>query len=266
MPVDIAGIKILIVDDEKEACINLRNMLVDYVDPAIQIAGIAHNTAEAEKLIARIDPDAVFLDIEMPKENAFAFLSRIAPFRFEVIFVTAYDEYAVKAFKLNAVDYILKPISISELQQAVGRLKEKLHVKRFLHQGQALGQMADAIQNKTRQHRITLKDNNNIEVVEFKDICFVEAQGSYSRIVFLKNGESKEITMSSLISEYEDLLPIEMFYRAHRSYLINCSQVKKIIKDEAYFVVLSNELTLPVSRRRYIPLLDFLKTNEYYAE
>src|ERR1700689_5825299 len=125
MPSDNALLNVLIVDDEMEACDNLKNILMEYVDKEINIAGIANNTREAEAQINNFLPDAVFLDIEMPNENAFHFLSRISPFGFEVIFVTAYDEYAIKAFKLNAVDYILKPISIAELTAAVQKLKEK---------------------------------------------------------------------------------------------------------------------------------------------
>src|ERR1700740_2529996 len=122
MPADHLSLNVLIVDDEMEACANLQHILSEYVDKEINIVGIANNTREAEAAIAKAAPAAVFLDIEMPNENAFHFLERIAPFNFEVIFVTAYDEYAVKAFKLNAVDYILKPISINELNQAVQRL------------------------------------------------------------------------------------------------------------------------------------------------
>src|SRR5579872_4566369 len=98
MPLNKATINVLIVDDEKEACVNLENILKDYVDEGINIVGLAHNAKEAERQINEFAPDAVFLDIEMPNENAFHFLERISPVNFEVIFVTAYDEYAIRAF------------------------------------------------------------------------------------------------------------------------------------------------------------------------
>src|SRR5690242_15259365 len=126
MPANSKSLQVLIVDDEKKACTNLKNILLEFVDPGIVIAGIANSTAEAESLIADTTPDAIFLDIEMPTENAFHFLDRISPVNFEVIFVTAYEEYAVRAFRLNAVDYILKPISIAELKKAVQRLKDRI--------------------------------------------------------------------------------------------------------------------------------------------
>src|SRR5579872_2150289 len=122
MPLKPKPLKVLIVDDERKACINLRNLLLTYVDKDINIAGIASDTHDAYTQIIKHTPDAVFLDIEMPNENAFHFLERIGPVDFEVVFVTAFDEYAVRAFKLNALDYILKPISVSELRNAHAKL------------------------------------------------------------------------------------------------------------------------------------------------
>ncbi len=132
MPLYSKQIQILIVDDEKKACANLRNILLEFVDPGLQIVGEANSTMEAEQLIAIHKPDAIFLDIEMPNENAFHFLERIAPFDFEVIFVTAYEEYAIRAFRLNAIDYILKPISIKDLSTAVQKLKDRIRHKRII--------------------------------------------------------------------------------------------------------------------------------------
>jgi two-component system, LytTR family, response regulator len=258
------NIKILIVDDELEACRNLQNMLVEYVDTGLEICGTAHSAKEAETKIKTYLPDALFLDIEMPNENAFSFLNRIAPFNFDVVFVTAYDEYAVRAFKLNAIDYILKPISIQELGNAVRKLKERRQLKKILSTDLiSFSEFSDQVANKTKQCKITLRDNNNIEVLDFKDIYFIEAQGSYSRIVFCKNNATREIMMSTSIAEYEEILPEDMFFRIHRSYLINCLQVNKITKDESNLIILKNDQTLPVSRRRFSLLLEFLKNNEY---
>ena len=264
MPVNQSRLNVLIVDDEKEACANLKNMLIEYVDPEINIAGIAYNTKDAEVQINKVNPDAVFLDIEMPNEKAFHFLNRISPFNFEVIFVTAYDEYAIKAFKLNAVDYILKPISINELANAVKKLKEKIYYKKIVANGDnSLAEILKQINGKVKPQKLTIKDNNNVDVIDFRDICFIEAQGSYSRIVFIKDAEVKEVTMSTSIAEYEELLPSDSFYRIHKSYLINCQHVKKILKDDSNYIVIRDEFTLPVSWRRYALFLEFLKNNQY---
>ena len=257
------NIKALIVDDENKACINLRSLLLEYVDPDLNIAGIANSTREAEELVEKHKPDVLFLDIEMPNENAFAFLERISPVAFEVIFVTAYDEHALKAFKLNAIDYILKPISIPELRNAYLRLKEKLGFKKlYAEQQLSYQELSAQVINKSRNHKITLRDSSSIEVVDFSDIIFVEAQSSYSRILFIKNGQGREMLLSNPLSEYEELLPDNMFYRIHRSYLINCSQIKKISADNGGQVTMKNGQLIPVSRRRYASLITFLENND----
>jgi two-component system LytT family response regulator len=184
-----------------------------------------------------------------------------------VVFVTAYDEYAIKAFKLNAVDYILKPISITELKEAVYKLRERLRYKQILSEGSIpYIEIANQVTNRLKSQKISLKDNNAIEVVDFKDIYFVEAQGSYVRIMFLKGNDIKEITLSGSLTDYEELMPDEFFYRIHKSYLINCMHVQKILKDEYSQVVMKDNFTLPISRRRFAPLMHFLKSNDYYHE
>lgn len=260
-------ISVLIVDDEREACTNLISLLTEYVEGEIVVVGKAHNTKEAEKLIANLKPDAVFLDIEMPNENAFHFLERISPVGFEVIFVTAYDEYAIRAFRLNAVDYILKPISIAELTGAVHKLREKIKLKAVLStDGQSYADLAKLVAGKAKSYRIALKDNNVVEMVDFKDIYFIEAQGSYIRILFLKDNNVRELVQSGTLTDYEELMPVEFFFRIHKSYLINCLHVRDVLKGELVQVVIKEDFLLPVSRRRYVPLLEFLDKNGYYHE
>src|SRR4051812_17864958 len=213
LPEELKPINVILVDDEQEACINLQNILQTYVDEPINIMAVAYNTRDAEQLVRNLQPDALFLDIEMPNENSFQFLSRISPFHFEVIFVTAYDEYAIKAFKLNAIDYILKPVSISELRTAIERLRLRLREKKILSGLFSYPELSELVYNRSDHLRIVLKNGNEVEVVEFKDIYFLEAQASYCRIVFLKNKEVKELTMSYPLSEYEDLLPADAFFR-----------------------------------------------------
>lgn len=267
LPFESRPINVIVVDDEQEACINLQNILKTYVDEPINIMGVAHNTREAEQLVKELQPDALFLDIEMPNENSFQFLSRITPFNFEVVFVTAYDEYAIRAFKLNAVDYILKPISISELTVAVSKLKDRLKYRAVMSGAtHSFSELANDLVTKTKGYRITLKNGTDLEVVDFKDIFFAEAQGSYTKFVFRKENQVKEIVLSSSLSDYEELLPTTLFYRIHKSFLINCSHIKKILKDDMGQVVINDSYTLPVSRRRYSPLLDFLKNNDYSFE
>lgn len=255
-------LNVLLIDDEVEACRNLRTILLEYIDPSINIAGMAYSAAEAEVQLAIHKPDAVFLDIEMPDENAFQFLERITPVNFEVVFVTAYDEYAIKAFKLNAVDYILKPISISELANAVSKLKERVVYKKSINAatGNDFADISRQITSKTKQNKIALKGNNNVEIVAFKDIFYVEAFGGYSKVFFLRDNVIVDMLTSYSIAEYEDMLSSETFYRVHKSYLINCDQIRKIHKDESPSILLNSAHTIPVSRRRFSALLEFLQT------
>jgi two-component system LytT family response regulator len=251
---------VLIVDDEKQAGLNLKSMLHEYVDPNINIAGIANSTYEAELQIARYNPDAVFLDIEMPKEDAFLFLSRVSPVNFDVIFVTAYSNYAVNAFKLNAVDYLLKPISILELRNAVDKLKKRQSVKKMMaEKNHPIAAPPAKPAEEPVNEKITLRGTAGVEIVEFKHICFVEAQSSYSKFVFTKDGILREITMSYPLSDYEDFLPSKQFFRIHRSYLINRHHVKDVANDDSCLVTMTGDFKLRVSRRRITALIDFLK-------
>lgn len=255
---------VIIVDDEEAACRNLSHILLDYIDPGICIAGMAHNTAEAEALIKMHTPDVVLLDIEMPQENAFGFLERIQPLHFEIIFITAYDEYAIRAFKLNAIDYILKPVDIGELGNAIERVKERLKYRDFMRENALSYSMPPLpVSDMVKPGKITLRDNNSIEIVGFRDVVFVEARGSYSNICFLKDGKEKRMMMSRSVSEFEDLLPSSLFYRIHKSFLVNCQHVKTIVKGDQFFALVNDGIQLPVGRRRYTGLLAFLKNNAF---
>ncbi len=262
-------LNVILVDDEKEACDNLKYILKEYIDPDINITAIANNTSEAEKLLSIHNPDALFLDIEMPNENAFQFLERVSPIHFEVIFVTAYDEYAIKAFKLNAVDYILKPISISELSNAVTKLKERIKVKQLLSSPPAnndFSNISKQISNKSKLNKIALKDTNNVEIVSFRDLIYIEACGGYSKVFFLKNEKLTEMLTSVSISEYEELLPDTLFYRIHKSYLVNCGQIKNIHKDDSMSLTMYHAGSIPISRRRFSSLVEFLQTKPDFNE
>lgn len=254
----------IIVDDEQDACRNLAHILLDYIMPGICIAGMAHDTGVAEQLIKKHSPDVVFLDIAMPQENAFAFLERIQPVSFEIIFITAYDEYAVRAFRLNAIDYILKPIDIAELDAAVRRVKDRLQYRDFMRKN-ALSYAVPplSVSNMVKPGKITLRDNGSIEIVGFNDIVFIEAKGSYSTICFMKNGKEKRMVMSRSVSEFEDLLPQTLFYRIHKSFLVNCRHIKSVLKGDQFFVQVNEQVKLPVGRRRYSSLVAFLKNNTF---
>lgn len=252
----------LIVDDEAEARKNLSYYLQSQAGSHVNLVGEADNTRGAELLIRKHQPDVVFLDIDMPRENAFQFLERVGPVNFEVIFITAYDMYAIKAFKLNALDYIVKPIDSSELDNAISKLKEKLAYKQVFRQYS--GYTADLMQDisaKRQPRYVTLRDGNTIEVVAFENVIMIEAKGSYSKVHFYKNNLEKTLVMSYSIAEYEELLPANSFFRVHKSFLINCRQVDKVVRADNPYILTKSKQEVPIGRRRYPGFMSFLKTN-----
>lgn len=258
-------LKVIIVDDEQEACDNIRNILALYPDLSINILDAANDTTTAEAQIKKLDPDAVFLDIDMPNENAFQFLERIYPYNFEIVFVTAYDEFAINAFKLNAVDYVLKPICIDDLLESVQKLRERIEYKLFAKNSEYQIGVLKQIAKKEPPQKITLKSLNHVEIVDFKDVCYIEGQGSYCKVCFNKAGRGKVIITSSIIAHYEEILPSRLFYRIHKSYLVNCIQIADIVTDDNYSIIMKNEDKLPISRRRFTDFINFLRENNFYS-
>ncbi|HEY9177527.1 MAG TPA: LytTR family DNA-binding domain-containing protein, partial [Flavipsychrobacter sp.] len=204
-------------------------------------------------------PDLVFLDIHMPGENAFEFLHRIGSFSFEIVFVTAFDDYAINAFKLNAVDYILKPVYVAEVEAALQKAKEKLlHKKITLKDSAFFSRILQQVYNKQSLDQFSFRDNGTVHVVPFKDIIYIEAMGSYTRVFYRIDNREKTFTMSHSLSEYEQLLPGELFYRIHKSYLVNRMHVLNVSKSGTPATLLSDSRMLPVGRRRLAGFLSFL--------
>ena len=254
----------IIIDDEETACHNLQHILLEFVSTPLRVLGTATDTSTAEQLMQQHQPDVIFLDIDMPLENGFDFLERIQPFSFEVIFVTAYDEYAVKAFRLNALDYILKPVNIQELNSAVQKLYERYELRKLA--GNRLNRVFYKLPeqpDRWNPTHIQLREGSEIVSVRFDDLLYFEASSSYCKVVFWKRGIEKSITMGYPLAEYEGLLPAGQFYRIHKSYLVNGAQISKLLKEEHPAVVLKNGARLPVGRRRYQAFLAFMKANNY---
>lgn len=258
-------IRAFILDDEIDACKNLAILLERYWGDKISIIGIANSTAEAEQSLVLNPPDVLFIDIEMPKENAFQFLERIGQPCFEIVFVTAYDEYALKALKISAIDYILKPIHVEELGIAIEKLEHQIVLKKnyeIKNEPHVFSHLLNQINKKEKPHSIVLRNNNEYQIVAFKDIAFIEAKSSYANVIFFEEKKQRSIIMSSTIGEYEDILPQEMFYRIHKTYLMNVIHFVKIHKGLTLNVELINNTILPISRRRYNGFIDFLKTHK----
>ncbi|MGD8780433.1 MAG: LytTR family DNA-binding domain-containing protein [Ignavibacteria bacterium] len=229
--------KAVIIEDEPLAIENLKYYLKDY---PITIAGSAYRIKEAVKLIRKEKPDIVFLDINLSGENGFDLLDKIE-INFKLVFVTAYDEYALRAFEVNALDYLVKPLSKSRIAKTVKRLLD--------------GNRSDMADNKfTIEDKIFLSGNNKAHFVKIKDICCIEAESCYSKI-FLANGN--QIVISRTLKKWEEILPQNEFIRVHRSYLLNINCIKEIKKrNNGTYCVYFNEIDKPIEiSRRYASLL-----------
>lgn len=231
---------IVIVDDEPNARENLRILIEKYI-PGIHIRGTAGSVQEAVPLVQQVRPDLVFLDIEMPHGNGFTFLSTIPEIDFDVIFVTAYDHYAVKAFKFSAVDYLLKPVDVDDLTAAIERVRNKKTANR--------GNLKNLVENKQANNpgnkKIVLSLSDQFLFVELKDIIRLEAEDYYTW--FYIAGRDR-ILISKNLGEYEDLLCDQDFFRVHKSHIINMNQIQKVLKADGGTVVMSDNSHVPISK------------------
>lgn len=247
-------IKTIIVDDELDACNNL-NILIKKYCPEVEIIDFAHNTTEAEQLILKHKPDLVFLDIEMPNETGIDFIKRIWPIDFEIIFVTAYDEFAIKTFRLNALDYILKPLSIEYLKESIGRIKEYFEEQK---ENQNSDLRLKSYKEEEKEN-IVLRNNGYYESIPFNSILYLKAEGAYTCFTIVKNEQLSKIITTYNLAFYEDLLP-DHYIRSHRSYIVNMKKVHSLHHDkEEKKLRLTNNEEVPVSRRRASTIKGFLK-------
>ena len=233
--------KTIIVDDEPNAIKTLEWEIKTHC-PDLEIVGKYTNPLEALKAIQDSPPDILFLDIEMPKLNGFDLLDKVEKITFDIIFVTAYDEYAVKAFRINAIDYLLKPIVSSYLKEAIEKIKRKNTLSENKGNDVAL-----KIENlKKSFNKIPLSNNEGIEFVFPYQIVYCKSDGSYT-YVFLEN-KKKLITKS--LREMEEILEGHSFLRTHKSYLVNLTHIMKYIKVDGGYLIMSNGDKVAVSRRK----------------
>lgn len=232
----------VLIDDEKNAISNLSRLLEMYCKGVV-IVGSAENATEGIQMIHQQHPDMVFLDIEMPGGNGFDMLECFTERDFDVIFVTSYNQHAIKAFKYSAVDYLLKPVDIDLLIQAIERIRQR---KPQYRNSDSLSGLFQNLQSLL-PCKLGIATLEGKEYLEIEDIVRVEADGSYS-VIFLKNG-SKHL-VSRNIGEYEILLQDQSFLRVHNSHLINIRYVSRYTKQDGGWIILNDHSEIPVSRRR----------------
>ena len=248
--------KAIIVDDEPYSCETLATLLQRYC-PEVRVTGIYYNGPDAIRSIEKDKPRLVFLDIEMPHMNGFQMLEKLKEINFELIFTTSYDQYAIKAIRVSALDYLLKPIDREELQKAVQIASER--IKSPLPQ-----QMEILLQRLNHTsigfHKIALPTMEGLQMIPAEFIISVQSDSNYS-VLMLKN--KQKIVVCRTLKELEEILEDYFFVRVHNSYLVNLNEVEKYIKGEGGYLLMSDGSTVDVSRSRKEMLLTKLKPGRF---
>lgn len=243
--------KAIIIDDELRARMLLRAMLQEHA-PHLEVVADCENLPKGIKAIRREKPQLVFLDIEMPGHSGLELLDFFneEEIDFRIIFVTAYNEYAIKALRLSALDYLLKPVDAEELKAAVASFeKSGLHPGRYLSLRQHLQHPLDK--------RIAVPSGNSIRFIDTDSICFLKADSSYTEIHF---SDKSKLVVSRTLRNFEEAFEGNpLFFRCHKSYLVNCNYIVDYVKSEGGYLSLTDGSTLPISPERSAELLEKLK-------
>ena len=256
-------LRALIVDDELHARENLRYLLENYC-PEIEVLALAAGPAEAQELIRALDPEVVFLDICMPSgTEGFELLEALPEKKFQVVFVTAFKDYAIRALNANAINYLQKPIDVEDLKSSVDKVvaADKLFTKdprQKRNYVRSLENLSRTLAQPSAMSRITIQNAGGYEIVDQDDLMYLEGEGGHTAIVFR---DGKRATDSKPIGVYENMLEPRVFFRIHKSHIVNLSCVKAVLNDNGHFVVMSNNKRLPVSRMRLQHFLDLYKEN-----
>jgi len=245
-------IRAIIVEDEKSNRENLAKILGEYCN-SVEVLALCSSAVEGRRAISELQPDLVFLDIEMPGGSGFSMLESLAQINFEVIFVTAFDHYGIKAVKFCALDYLLKPIDLLELTQAVEKVEQRLAEK---SENLRMKTMLSNQKSMATNPKIAIPLADKIEFVEVSDIVRCEGDGNYTNF-FLKNGE--KIIASKTLKEFDELLSDYNFLRVHQSHLINLNEVKSYIKTDGGYIKMKDGSTVSIARLRREMVLEKLK-------
>lgn len=240
----------VLVDDEVDARSSLRTLLNKFF-PNIEIIGEANGIQTGMQLIRKEQPQLVFLDIKMQDGTGFQLLDQFPKPDFRVVFVTAFDDFALKAFKYNALHYLLKPIDPDEFQQTIKTACQFI-VKDLYHQ-----QLTNLLENSrsNKFDKLALPTSEGLVFLKLEEIIYLQSEGNYT-FFFTISGE--RIMVSKTIKNYEEILPSDTFYRIHQSYILNVKFIKKYLKEDGGLVLLDSGQKLPLSRRKKEGLLNML--------
>lgn len=243
-------IRAVIVDDEPKAIQGLTWELTHF-SKDIEVIETFSNPEDAIAYLNTNTPDCLFLDIQMPTMDGFQFLSKITNRDFAVVITTAYDEYAIKALKHEAIDYLLKPIDSDDLQDTIKKIKK--YNSRLVSPSK-LEEVLLSFNEKFDKRKITINTDGKLIFLDIDDILFVESDGNYSTIITAKQ---QKIVITKKLKEVNAILPEHYFFRIHNSYIVNLNKIKEFIKNEGYVVMESNH-KIPVARQRKSDFLEKL--------
>ena len=243
--------KAIIIDDEQNARNLLRSFCEKYF-PTLEIVGEAEGVSDAVLLIQRENPQLLLLDIQLKDGNGFEIFDHFKNPTFQVVFCTAYDEFALKAFKYNALDYILKPIDPTDFQNAVQKAMQPKSQQDLLVQ---MSQLLQTVKTRTTD-RLTLPTSDGLMVIKMANIIRIESDGNYATL-FL-NTKEKIMVIKSL-REFEELLPEQQFVRTHQSHIANLEYVKRVSKEDGGYLVMENGDKVLISRRKKEEVIDLIE-------
>lgn len=237
----IKPLKTLIVDDEADAVNFIRSIIMEYC-PKLKVIGTASNANDGVKMILEHQPELVFLDVEMPHGSGFDLLAQFPNKLFDVVFITAFNQYALKAIKFSAVDYILKPINISEFIEAVDKVigKRTHSYNQNINYGELLENLKSTLPTK-----LAIPTSEGMEYLNTREIIRIEADRSYCWFYLT---EKRKRLVSKNLKEYKDLLSDRNFFRPHNSHLVNLEFVKKYVRQEGGYIEMTDGAQIPVSR------------------
>lgn len=249
----------ILVDDEPDGIRTLKKLLELHC-PEVEIVATFSNAGAAEEKLEEIKPDLVFLDVQMPGKSGLEMLAELPEVNFKVIFVTAHNEYVLQALQFSAVDYLMKPVDEDRLIDAVQRAKERVKQEKDSGQTETLLHNINKV-GSPLEMRLCLPTLKGFSVVKLEEIVYCEAQRSYT---IFRLADNKSIMISKPLFDYDRLLADTIFFRIHKSFLINLIHVKEYIRGEGGTVVMSNGMEIEVSRRKKELFLQKVKEHFKY--
>jgi two-component system LytT family response regulator len=239
----------VIIDDENKGRLTIKNLINKYT-PQLELVGEADSVENGVELIEREKPELVFLDIEMPDGTGFDVLTNVEYSEFHLIFCTAYDQYAVKAFRFSAIDYLLKPLDPDIFKIAVSKVCDE-------NKAESVAKIETLNTNKTEFKKLALSAAEGITIVNIDDVIRCESSVNYTHFIIL---DGSKVLVSKTLKEFDEMLSQHGFFRVHKSHLVNLNHIKKYIKGEGGWVIMVDDSKIEVSRRKKDALLKALGT------